>query len=103
MLDGEVGFLPRQVGRHVYLLQPWLAFLPAECDQKVCSGSERIRNAVNLIPTAVAIEVNRILEIVGRGELHTAKFAGPVADHVLDPLVATLDDTQRIEQLLAEK
>src|SRR4029079_9147215 len=52
---------------------------------------------------AVAVEIDRVLEVVGCGELHAAEFAGPVADHVFDVLVAAFDDAQRIEQLLAEE
>ena len=55
------------------------------------------------VAAAVAVEVDRVLEIVGGGELHAAEFAGPVADHVVDGLVAALDDAQRIEQLRAEE
>ena len=103
MLDAEVGLLPRQVGRHAHLLQPRLAALPAEADQEVGGGGERVRNAVDEVAAAVAVEVDRVLEIIGSGELHAAEFAGPVADHVLDALVAAFDDAQRVEQLLAEE
>ena len=84
-------------------MQPRLAALPAEADQKVGGRGERVRNTFDQVAAPVAVEVDRILEIVGSGELHAAEFAGPVADHVLDTLVAALDDTQRIEQLLAEE
>ena len=103
MLDGEVGLLPRQVGRHVHLLQPGLAALPAEADQEVGAGGERIGDAVDQIAAAVTVEVHGVLEIVGRRELQAAEFAGPVADHAVDGLIAALDDAQRVEQLRAEE
>ena len=87
----------------MHFLQPRLVALPAEGDQEVGGGGERVRNAVDEVAPAVAIEVDRILEIIRSGELHAAEFAGPVTDHVLDALVAALDDAERIEQLLAEE
>ncbi len=92
-----------RVLRHVHLLQPGLAALPAEADQEVGGGGERVGHAVDQIAAAVAVEVDGVLEIVGGGELHAAELAGPVADHAVDGLVAALDDAQRVEQLRAEE
>ena len=103
MLDVEVGFLPRQVFRHVHFLQPRLAAPPAETDQEIGGGGERVGDAVDQVAAAVAVEVDGVLEIVGGGELHAAEFAGPIADHVLHALVAALHDAQGVEQLLAEE
>ena len=103
MLDGEVGLLPRQILRHAHFLQPGLAAFPAEADQEVGAGGHGVGNAVDQIAAAVAVEVHRVLEIVGGGELQAAELAGPVADHAVDGLVAALDDAQRVEQLLAEE
>ena len=66
MLDGEVGLLPRQLLRHAHFLQPGLAALPAEADQEIGGGGERVGNAVDQIAAAVAVEIDGVLEIVGR-------------------------------------
>src|SRR5690242_12005789 len=103
MLDTEVGLLPIQIGRDANFLQPWLASLPAKCDQEICRRSECVRNAVDQVAAAIAVKIDRVLEIVGSCELHSAEFARPIADHVFNALIAALDDTQRVEQLLAEE
>ena len=103
VLDVHVGLLPRQVRRHVHLLQPGLAALPAEMHQEIGAGGERVGNAVDQVAAAVPVEVDRVLEIVAGGELQPAELAGPVADHFGNALVAVLHDAQRGEQLLAEE
>src|SRR5476649_1074895 len=102
MLNRQVGLVPRHLAGHGHFLQPWLAALPAEADQEVGGGGERVGDAVGQIAAAVAVEVDATLEIVGGGELHTAEFTSPVADNV-DGRIATLDKAQGIEQLRAEE
>ena len=103
MLDVEVGLLPRQVLRHVHLLQPGLAALPAEADEEIRGRSERVGHALDQVAAAVAVEVDRVFEIVRGGELHAAELAGPVRRpcrrHAWSP---RCDDAQRVHQLRAE-
>ena len=84
MRDGDVGFLPWQILRHAHFLQPGLAALPAEADEKVGAGGQGVGDALDQIAAAVTVEIDRVLEIVGSSELQAAEFAGPVADHLVD-------------------
>src|SRR5262249_60556370 len=55
------------------------------------------------LTSVIAIEVDCIFEVIGGGELHAAELARPITDHVLDTLITSLDDAQRVQQLLTEK
>ncbi len=70
--------------------------------QIIGGGGERIRDAVDQVAVAVAVEIDAVFDVVRRRELHPAEFAGPVASHLINGLVAALDDLERVEQLLAE-
>ena len=102
MLDLEVCLLPRHVARHGDFLQPRLAALPADALEVIGGGSERVGRALDQIAAAVAVEVDAVFDVIGRRELHAAELAGPVAVHFVEPLIAALDDAQRIHQFGTE-
>ena len=102
MLNGKIGLLPGQVAGHVHLLEPRLVALPAEMHDEIGGGSDDVGNAGDQIAPAVAVIVDRVLEIVRRQELGLAEFAGPRADHFLGRQVAAVDDAHRIHELGAE-
>ena len=54
------------------------------------------------IAAAVAVVVDRVLEVVRGQELRLAELAGPRADHLRGRQVAAVDDAQRVHQLAAE-
>ena len=102
LLDRDVGLAPIHIRRHTHFLEPRLARLPAETVKIVGGGSERVRRAVDRIALAVAVEVDRILEIDLGHELELADLSRPGSSHFLRTEVAPLDHFQSIEELLAK-
>jgi hypothetical protein len=55
------------------------------------------------VDAAIAVEIDAVLEVVARRELRRPELSGPVADHLIRPQIAALDDAQRAHELVAEK
>jgi hypothetical protein len=103
MLDGEVGLFPIEIRRHDHFLQPRLTAFPAEALQVLAGRGQRVRRAPDEIAAAVAVEIDRVLDIVRGQELHLAKLAGPWPAHLGGREIAALDDAQRFQELAAEQ
>ncbi len=99
----SAGLLPRHLRWHANLLKPRLALLPAEAFHQVRRRGERIGQAVDHVDAAVAVKVEAVLEIVRGRELRRPKLARPVANHLVRPQIAALDDAQHSHQLVAEE
>ena len=102
MLDGEIGLIPRETGRHAHLLKPRLPTLPAETLDEGRCRCDDVRRAVEEIAPSVAIEVHGVLEIVRGEKLGLPEFARPRSDHVGGLQVAAVDDLQRRQQFAAK-
>jgi hypothetical protein len=94
--------MARSASFQSHFLQPRLAALPAEALQILAGRAERIGRALDEIAPAVAVEIDAMLEIVRRQELHLAELASPGSAHLGRRQVTTLNDAQRIEQFAAE-
>jgi hypothetical protein len=81
---------------------PAHASLPTGSMQKICDRGNDIRRGFKQIAVATSFEVYGVFQIVGRHELGLAEFARPSAVQLGSCNIASIDQTQRIEQLRAE-
>ena len=90
------------LARHLHLVGPAHAALPAELDEMIGDGAEHIRHRGPDVALAVAVEVDRVF-VEARGQkLRLAHRAGPGRAHVRERDVALFEHLQREQKLLAE-
>ena len=97
------GKLEGKFARHAHFLQPGLAAPPFQAGGDVVRGrADHVGRAAQQIAAAVAVVIDRIVEIMRRQKLRLAEFAGPGADHFVGRQIAAVDDLQRGDGLVRE-
>src|SRR6185312_210035 len=80
-------------------LLEWLTGLPAIGLQEVGRGCEHVRHAVTQIDAAVAVKIDAVLDVGRRQKLRLADLARVGADQIAQRQIATLNDSERGNQL----
>ena len=92
-----------QILRHPDFLQPGFAAPPFQAIGDVVRGrADHVGRAAQHVAMAVAVIVDRVVEIMRRQELRLPEFAGPRSDHLGRRKVAAVDDLQGGDGFLLE-
>ncbi len=88
--------------RHLDLVAPGLTRLPVVLFELRRRGGDDVRDIVNGVALAVAVEIHRETLERGRHELRRAERAGPRAAHLLRRQIAVMKNLQRRQKLVLE-
>ena len=86
----------------MYLVGPVQAALPALVGKLFCRRGKRVRYRIPDVGAAVAVEIDRIFQIVRGQELRQPHRTGPRAFHVGQPDLSVLSDFHREQEFFAE-
>ena len=86
----------------MHLVGPVQAALPALAGKLLGRRGERVGHRIPDVGAAVAVEIDRVFQIVRRQKLRQPHRAGPRAFHVGEPDLSVLSDFQRQQEFLAE-